>query len=296
MGTSASSSGQGNSTPLVPSWLGGPEQLPPTQPTVAGSQLSPAPTVPSVAPQLPNSDLPVVPSPIAPGRFQQARVNFSRFAGSGGSDRRALGRAVRSYVSRANGGSANATRRMGSSRRAAANIINVFGQLARDGVTNTFRTHNLDVALAGDPGAALLALTDLICGDGGTIDEAIARDAWCEVVAGIDDLGIVNLDQLNHAQRQQIFADFIAKTVERRILNDIGAKGFTIAGSPSEIRRIHEELADYIQTATRDQVADCFPSNLGSVSTARAETIGTEVYEIAWSILETYQAPRNAAP
>jgi hypothetical protein len=296
MGTSASSSGQGNSTPLVPSWLGGPEQLSPSQPAVAGSPTSAPPTVPAGAPQLPNTGVPVVSAPVSLGRFQQARVNFSRFAGSGGSDRRALGRAVRSYVSRANGGAANATRRMGSSRRSAANIINVFGQLARDGTANTFRAHNLDAALTSDPGAALLALTDLICGDGGTIDEAIARDAWCEVIATIDALGIVNLDQLNHAQRQQIFADFIAKTVELRILNDIGAKGFTIAGSPSEIRRIHEELADYIQTATRDQVAACFPSNLESVSTARAEIIGTEVYEIAWSILETYQAPRNAAP
>lgn len=303
MGTSASSAGPAGSNPLVPSWLGGPE---------------PAPAIPGLGVAIPGSPLPGIPTPSAPlpgsvpppgsgslpvaehppveaGRWRQARANFSRFAASGGGDRKAMGRAVRSYVKRAHQGSGNAARRMGASRRAAGNIVGVLGQIARDGTAGTLRLYNLDATLAGDPVAALVALTDVICGDGGTVDEAIARDAWCEVANNIEALGLASLDQLNNAQRQQIFADFIAKTIELRILNDIGAKAFRIAGSPTEIRRIHDELATYIRSATRDEVTGQFPADLRNVTPAQTQAIGDRVYDVAWAILETYEVPANAA-
>ncbi len=185
---------------------------------------------------------------------------------------------------------------MGASRRAASALVGVFGQIARDGADATFRSLNLDVTLTGDISAALLALTDVLCGDGGLLDEAIARDAWCDVVAEIDKLGLTDLNALDDAQRRAIFAALVAKSIERRILNDIGATGFRVAGSPAEIRDIHRELASYIETATSDHVAALLPSDVQNLAPARVDAIGREVYDIAWSILETYEAPDDAAP
>ena len=292
MGTSASSSGQGGGTPLVPGWLGGPEPTPSATPAQMPPSSAPDGQPPPSSPAPPS--LPPT-QPIDTSRFQRARRNFTKFAASGGEDRRALSRAVRSYVSRANGGSGNASRRMGSSRRAAAVLAGVFGQLASDGADATFRSLNLDVALTGDIAAALLALTDVICGDGGLVDEAIARDAWCDVVADIDAIGVTSLDSIDDTQRKAIFAAFVAKTIERRILNDIGSSGFRVAGSPTEIRQVHEELASYIQSATKDEISACLPNDLKGLSPAKLDAIGREVYDIAWSILETYEAT-DASP
>ncbi len=222
-------------------------------------------------------------------------MNFTRFAASGGSDRRALGRSVRAYVKKATGGSTNAARRMGASRRAAANIVDVFARLERDGVQDTFKALNIDLAFLGTAEDALLALTDIICSDGGPIDEAIARDAWCETVAQVELFGITDIGSMTDSQRREVFASFVAKTIELRILNDIGAKGFKISGSPNEIRNIHRELYSYIETATKDQIMATFPNSLANVTQAQMLSVGDGVYDVAWSILETYRRPPNAA-
>lgn len=225
------------------------------------------------------------------GRFQAARINFTKFAKSGGGNRKALGRAIRSYVSRANGGAAKASRRMGASRAAASNIVDVFARLERDGVQRTLQHYNIDAAFAASPEDAFLALTDAICSDGGPVDEAIARDAWCEVAAGIDHFGITDLADMTDSQRREVFASFVGKTIELRIQNDIGEKGFKVAGSSAQIRQVSETLSGYIRTATRDEIMSQFPNNLGNVTVSQLQKIGSSVYDRAWEILETYKEP-----
>jgi hypothetical protein len=115
-------------------------------------------------------------------------------------------------------------------------------------------------------------------------------------VAEIDALGITDLDSINEAQRRSILAAFVAKSIERRILNDIGANGFRVAGSPADIRQVHQELASYIQAATADQVSALLPRDVQNLSATKLESLGQEVYTVAWSILETYEAEPNASP
>src|SRR6185295_14079851 len=114
MGTSGSSRGPANGTPLVPTWLdepasgplpgGAPDTAPPADGAGddgGGDDGNSKPAGDG------NTDAarPVIPAPPSPGRYQSARRNFSTFAGSGGNDRRALRRAVRDYVRSGAGGS-----------------------------------------------------------------------------------------------------------------------------------------------------------------------------------------------
>jgi hypothetical protein len=310
MGTSASSGGTGSNTPLVPTWLDGdvtptpsvppmvspPASMLPNEPhspngasIPSGHPQVPGPAVPGIAIPTLTTTLPTSPAAPYPNRFQTARVNFTRYAKSGGNDRKALGRAIRSYVSRASGGAERASRRMGASRSAAANIVDVLGRLQRDGVQRTLRHFNIDAAFDASPQDTFLALTDVICADGGLVDEAIARDAWCEIAAGIDDFGITDLAAMTDSQRREVFAGFVGKTIELRIQNDVGNQGFKIAGTPLEIRQISEGLANYIRTATRDEIMSQFPTSLANVTTSQLKAIGVAVYDKAWAILETYK-------
>lgn len=178
---------------------------------------------------------------------------------------------------------------MGASRTAAANVVDVLARLQRDGIQQTLQHYNIDAAFAASPQDAFLALTDVICPDGGPVDEAIARDAWCEVAASIDQFGIADLAAMTDSQRREVFASFVGKTIELRIQNDIGEKGFKIAADYAEVRQLNDGLALYIRAATRDEIMSQFPQNLGNVTAAQLQSIGSVVYDRAWEILETYR-------
>src|SRR5579859_166272 len=179
MGTSSSSSGPRGGTPLVPSWLPGGAGPPNGRSPLQGPDGGPgtAPTLGAVP--LPSAipaggaPRPLPPPPPIPDRFRAPRANFSRFASSGGRDRASLGRAVAGYVSTASGGARQAARRMGSSRRAGAGLLGFLSQAQVRGVTEALRSVHLE-AFAGRPIEEIfLALIDIFCPDGGTIDEGV---------------------------------------------------------------------------------------------------------------------------
>jgi len=284
MGTSGPSDGPNPGTPLVPSWLGdGPAAPPP------GDGGAPPPPVglPDGAPAPAPAPLPPIPPPPPPDRFRSARRNFSQFAGSGGSDTRALRRGVRDYVRSGAGGSRNATARMGASRTAARGVLGVFRDFQRDGVGATLRRLNLG-DLADRPLAdVFLGLTDIVCEDGGSIDEGIARDAWLETIADLGARAAADADRLTVEQMRDAFLSFIAHSIEGRLFQDIGAKGFKFAADLAAIEAFERQLRSYIRRSVRDS----FTSDLSApaaLSDQQVRTIVDRTYHEAWDILVTW--------
>ena len=137
MGTSNPFGGQPGTSPLVPSWVGDDDSTPGV-PNGTGPDGQPPdsagpPTAPPMAP------LRALIPPIAdPSRFSAARNNFSRFARSGGSDRRSLGRAVSHYVGSSTGGARTAAARMGSSSRSGGRLLGFLSDVAARGGARRF--------------------------------------------------------------------------------------------------------------------------------------------------------------
>jgi hypothetical protein len=125
VGTSSSNKGAGGDTPLIPTWLGSEDGGSPPPPVPDLPPEAKPPTGPPLppGPALPPPVLPPMPAPGDPKRFTaarnrfgrfrtigqsddviadvvaDARLNFTRFVTSGGTDRRSLGRALSGYVS-----------------------------------------------------------------------------------------------------------------------------------------------------------------------------------------------------
>lgn len=99
MGTSASSSGPGSGSPLVPPWA------------------DPTPDAP-----LPKPD---------PQRFREFRTALGKYVGGG--DRRQLGRALGHYASRSTGGATIGSRRYGSMSTAGGRLVNLLSDLQGGG-------------------------------------------------------------------------------------------------------------------------------------------------------------------
>ena len=146
----------------------------------------------------------------------------------------------------------------------------------------------ISVILVGRPAVDLfLGLTDVICPDGGSIDEGMARDAWLETVASLDDLGIDDAAVLTASQMQEIFLAFVAHTIEARLFQDIGVNGLKIAADLVAIEVFEAELRSYIRRSVRDS----FSGDLGGLATLsdlQIMTIVDSTYEEAWDLLVTW--------
>ena len=288
MGTSGSSSGPGGKTPLVPSWLGDTPASPlpggdNNAPFADGAGADPGEGDTGGVPDTPTPLPPIPPTP-PPARFQRARRSFSAFAGSGGTDRRALGRAGRDYVRSGTGGGRNATLRMGAARIAASEALSVFRGFQRDGTDATLHRLNLGNLVGRRAEDLFLGLTDVICPNGGPIDEGMARDAWLETVADLDDLGVEDTTTLTAGQMQEIFLTFMAHTIEARLFQDIGVNGLKIAVDLAAIEAFEAEFRSYIRRSVRDSFSSDL-SGLATLSNRQITTIVNRTYEEAWDLL-----------
>jgi hypothetical protein len=283
MGTSGPTSGSGGGTPLVPSWLEEPDSAP-----LPGGDDQSSPVDGSQDGQQDDPDhgrKPPMPVPESDKRFQSARTNFSRFAGSGGSDLGALRRAVRDYVRRGTGGSNNAIRRMAPSRVAAGSILGVFRGLQRDGMQETLRRLNLRNLSGRSVQDIFIGLTEVVCQDGGSIDEAIARDAWLETISELDQFGIDNLDALTEDQVRELFLNFVAHSIEARLYQEIGVNGFKLTAELDKIEAFDKQFREYIERSVRDSFSNDI-SQLSNMSDDDIRKIVDTTYFQAWELLE----------
>ncbi len=279
MGTSSAFSGQSGSTPLVPSWLGN-EGSPPAAPDGA----EPPNGTPPTQPPIPPVRQPV--PPLAdPTRFTAARGNFSRFSGSGGEDRRALGRAVSQYVRSSAGGARTAAARMGSARGAGSRLLGFLSDAVRRGATDALRALNLG-ALAGRPIEEIfLGLADYVCPDGGTIDEGIAREAFIETIAELAGAGITDLDGLTLDQMQTVFELYATNSIEARLCNDIGLKLVILPSDSRQAARVQAQLKDFIRRAVADSLTRARAAAIG-LTLDRVLAFVSGIYEQAFDILQ----------
>lgn len=278
MGTSSAFGGPVSGTPLVPSWLqagagddAGPQGSAPAD-SSPGSVSAPVAAVGASPSNRPAS------------RFGPARRDFSRFARSGGSDRASLARAVARYVTRSAGGAAGATRRMGASRAAGASLVGFLADAVRRGGSEALQTLRLG-HLSGKPlPEILLAVSDVVCPAGGSIDQGIARDAWVETIAQVSAAGITDIDSLNMDQVQTVFETYATFAIMGRLCNDIGTKVLSMPSDHRVARVVERQLQEFI----RGGVADALRA-AGGISGAMAPPeilkFVTHVYQQAFGIL-----------
>jgi hypothetical protein len=280
MGTSNAYGGAGGGTPLIPSWLQG-DGSGQAGDAVPPDYGAPPPAVPPApAPRL------VVPAAGASDRFTGARSSFSRFASSGGNDRRSLGRSVSHYVSTSAGGSHRAAQRMGSSRGAGEGLVRFLNDARANGVREALRALNLE-SLAGRPIEEVFAgLADYICPEGGSIDEGIARDAFIETIADLARVGITDIDALTPAQIQTVFELYATHAIEARLCNDIGTKVVTLPADPRAAARVEAQLRDFIQRGVSDAM-NASGVNIQALAPDAVTGFVTTVYQSAFEILQT---------
>lgn len=297
MGTSASSTGPGAGTPLVPSWI---EPAPADTPVPSNQAPPPtnqqvlphppqapngAPAVPSgVQPQhAPVPALPPIEEPAEPRRFQSPRTNFSGYArtGAGGG----LSRALRQYITRSSGGTRTAAHRMGVPRHTVANILGFTQAAAQAGTDEALKKIGLDRFVDKPVEEVCAELIDALCAhDGGSIDEGIARaslaEAFAEMTAGHDE----NHKKLTTADLNELVINFVAQSIRHRILNDIGTKAISLPANIADIETLQQEVYDLIKGSVRDAVEPRM-GKLGNFTPTQLDAEAGRIYELALEVI-----------
>ena len=285
MGTSTAYGGPAGETPLVPSWLGGADggDAPsPSAETGAGPEGQP-PADGAAPPSPPNR--PPLPKTADPQRFSAARNSFTRFAGSGGSDRVNLGRAVSRYVSTSAGGARQAAQRMGASRGAGARLLGFIADAQARGVREALRALDLE-SLAGRPLAEIfVGLADYICPGAGTVDEGIAREAYIETIVELASEGLTDLTTFTPDQMQTVFELYATHAIEARICNDIGTKAVTMPPDAQAAHRVEQQLRDFIRGAVSDALTRA-QAKTPNPTLDQIQGFVDTVYESAFAILQ----------
>ncbi|QBY02564.1 hypothetical protein E2K80_00005 [Rhodophyticola sp. CCM32] len=201
--------------------------------------------------------------------------------GSSGSIRRGAGQ----YVAASGGGRA-AARQLGSSRALAGGIAGLASAISRDGPTEALRRFNLE-SLAGAPAQdVFVALTDALCPPGGTIDEAIARDALLETIADLASKGIGNFDQLTQDDLQEIFIGVVSRSIEGRILNEVGTNSIKLSPDIAAVDRAQKMLRSFIVGCVRDRFQDSGES-VSSLDSGQIDGFVSDLYAASLDLMQT---------
>lgn len=286
MGTSTAYGGPGGGTPLVPSWLGGGDggDAPPN-PASPGIGPDGQPPADGAAPPAPPNQ-PPIPKTTDPHRFSGARNSFTRFAGSGGSDRARLGRAISKYVSTSAGGARQAAQRMGASRGAGARLLGFLADAQARGVREALRALDLE-SLAGRPIAEIfVGLADHICPGAGTVDDGIAREAYIETIIELASEGLTDLTTFTPDQMHTVFELYATHAIEARICNDIGTKAVTMPTNAQAAHRVEQQLRDFIRGGVSDALTRAL-AETPNLTPERIKGFVDAVYESAFAILQT---------
>jgi hypothetical protein len=292
MGTSGKNPGSRRG--LVPTWVDSPTPGAPSAPPPKSPQTpSPGPTSPPSTPTAPAprpaSPRPALPSATAGESLSSARGDFTRgvSAGGGGGGGRGIRRGAGKFV-RAVGGARAATRAMGPSVRTASGLGTLASEFAQQGAADALRPFNLE-GLAGAPAVEVfVALTDVLCQDGGTIDEAIARDAMLQTIADISAQIDVPFDALPAPVLEAVFLGTISRSIETKIFSELGANALRFPTDPVAVRRIEATLRDFVQGSVRDAFTTQGQS-VAALPPAEIDRFVTSIYQRTFELLQAFE-------
>jgi hypothetical protein len=271
MGTSTSYGGSTNG--LIPSWIDDPVSV-----AAPGAQLVP----PTAAVPPGATPAPVVPPNVAgAGALRGPRTSFSNFAGSGSPA--SLGNALSKYVRHGTGGAARAAQRMGSSHATASHLLGFIRDAQGGGVAQALGRFNLS-ALSGQPAATVfIVLLEFVCPPGGAVDEAIARQAMLDAIAELAKEEVI-FDALTADQLQAFFIEFIIRSIEGRVMADLGHHAISMPTNVAAVHRVQKQLHDFVAGCTRNALRGRI-AGVAQMTDQQINRRVAEIYEAAFDLV-----------
>ncbi len=258
MGTSSSGSGPRPTTPLIPNWIL-PDPIPVPDPLPGDDSDDASDNEDSgVEEAAEDNNTNDNSNTESPNRFSEARRNFTSFSKNRVSGTNALSASLRSYVTKANGGSSTMARRMTPSASSVARFYSVVNTIKEQGVTVALRSFSLDSYSNRPVLDVLAALTDVIFDNLGPYnnihDESITKLAYTNTINRIVENENIDLNSLTNENVEVMLAVFIEETIATRVICDIGTSLFKNLQDCQEIIEVEETTYQIVSGLVRNQI------------------------------------------
>lgn len=256
MGTSSSGSGPRPITPLIPNWIL-PDAMPvPDAPPSDDAEDSNEGDGAEDAGE--SNDTNDDSSTESSNRFLEARRNFTSFSKNRTAGANALRSSLRSYVTKASGGSSTMARRMAPSASSVARFYSAVNTIKEQGVAVALRSFNLDSYSNRPVLDVLAALTDVIFDNSGPYnnihDESITKLAYANTISRIVESENIDLNSLTNENVEVMLAVFIEETIATRVICDIGTSLFKNIQDCQEIIEVEETTYQIVSGLVRNQI------------------------------------------
>ncbi|MFG1393463.1 Qat anti-phage system associated protein QatB [Xanthobacter agilis] len=288
MGTSTPFGGPKNGNPLIPTWLE--PSLPPAAPAPPPDpdDSSPDGVIPAGGEESPSAQPDGNPKEPDVVYVRPARrlMNQRLRAGSGddgGGER--IGRALSSWVRQGAGGASTAAKRsLASSGGAVGRLSDVLFDAASGSIRETIWKFDLGSLAQRSLQEIYVSLVDIICGDGGDLDESMNRDAYVTAVDELMAIDGIDLEKPSVDTINLLIERFIVGTIDNRVKNAITNGIVLLPDSVEEARIAEQDVRGFVVGAVRSAM-----TAVGRIlSPARIRSALDEIYDRAMSVLATY--------
>lgn len=250
MGTSTSSRGPNNNSPLVPPWA-----------DVDGAGPGPEPQ---------------------PNRFRGFRTSLGRFVSSG--DRAYLHKALRGYARSATGGSAVGPRRFGAMAQAGGGLFGVLNQLRNDPAN----AHVNLLALVGHTTQeAISAIVDALVPENGDADRI--RAALNEALATcLDGEAVFDFNNITDEVLMDVMVAYAAQCVFEQVVMD-SDRAFAKAETPRQAEDAERDLFELVRVVTEKYMRPLLERQLQAMTNDQMEAAQLAAIREVWREWEDYQ-------
>lgn len=250
MGTSTSSKGPNNSSPLVPPWA-----------DVDGAGPGPDPQ---------------------PNRFRGFRTSLGRFVSSG--DRTYLQKALRGYARSATGGAAVGSRRFGAMAQAGGDLYGVLSQLRTDPASAPVNLR----ALAGrTTREAINAIVDALVPQNGDADRI--RAALNEALATcLDGEAAFDFNSITDEMLMEVMVAYASQCVFEQVVLD-SDRAFAKAKTPKQAEDAERGLLELVKAVTEKHMRPLLEGQLQTMTNNQMQAAQLAAIREVWREWEDYQ-------
>lgn len=250
MGTSTSSKGPNNSSPLVPPWA-----------DVDGGGVGPTPP---------------------PNRFQGFRTALGKFVKTG--NQSYLRSALRSYAATSTGGAAVGARRFGAMAAAGGNLYEALDQLRRD---PSKAPVNLQQLIGRSTREVIDALVDWLVPENGDADRirTALNDALSECLDGEDEF---DFSHLTDDVLINTMITYVSNCVFEQIMLDSN-RAFAKAETPEQAETAEHALSELVTVVTEKHMAPLIEGEIRTMSNADMQAAQIAAIKEVWREWEDYQ-------
>jgi hypothetical protein len=135
-------------------------------------------------------------------------------------------------------------------------------------------------------GDVFVEILEVICPDGGRIDEGIAREAFERSISECirEDIAI---EDLTAEQWAELLINFLALSIQLRVIADIGQSSLDVPTDINQALAAEAIMKSVIYATVNEQIGDVL-ERTASIPAERLREVTDDAYERAWGAFEDF--------